>query len=84
MMKRIYALPANMDDETQLALDVWADTVAALEQEVRDRIAARARRMASNRQLRKADREFAKAQADAIGRAVVRRKSGRKYRKESG
>lgn len=71
-----------MEDET--ALDAWADTVAALELEVRDRIAARARRMAANRRLRKADREFAKAQADAIVRAVVRRKSGRKYRQKLG
>lgn len=82
--RRIYPLQSKMDDETQQPLDAWADTIAALESEVRKRIEARARRMATNRRLRKADREFAKAQADAIGRAVVRRKSGRKYRKESG
>ena len=68
----------KMDDESQQALDPWADQIAALEPEVRNGILARALRMAASRRLRKADREFAQAQAEAIGRALMRAKSGKR------
>lgn len=63
-----------MDDDLRKSLDEWADQIASLEPEVRDCIVVRALRMAANRRLRKADRDSAEAQADAIGRALVRRK----------
>ncbi len=69
-----------MDEDRQRSLDEWADQIASLEPEVRDSILARALRMAANRRLRKDDREFARAQAEAIGRAVVRMKSRKRGR----
>lgn len=58
--------------ESREALDEWADKVAALEPEVSNGIAAYAKRLAADRRLRKADREFAEAQVKAIRRAVRR------------
>ena len=61
-----------MDDQTRQALDEWADQVAALEPAVRKGIIASVERLAGNRRLEKADRDFAKAQADSI-RGAIRR-----------
>jgi hypothetical protein len=64
-----------MGDDAAEAIDEWADEIAALEPEVREGIMARALRLAANRRLLQVDREFAQAQAEAIGRALVRGKS---------
>lgn len=59
-------------DEPQQALDDWADRIAALEPDVVAGVATQAKRLAADRRLPAADRRFAKAQADAIARAVRR------------
>lgn len=67
-----------MADETPKALGDWADQIAALEPEVVDGVVSSAKRLAGDKRLRKADRDFAQAQVDAIRRAVRRAKRGRK------
>ena len=67
-----------MVDETPQALDDWADKIAALEPELVNGIQSLAKRLASDKRLRQADRDFAQSQADAIRRAVRRARSGRK------
>ena len=61
-----------MDDNARQALGAWADQIAALEPAVRKALVASIGRLANNRRLDKADRDFAKAQVDAIRRAVRR------------
>ncbi|HUY36723.1 MAG TPA: hypothetical protein VMV69_28575 [Pirellulales bacterium] len=58
-------------------LDEWADKIAALEPDVPAAVARYALRLASDRRLPKDDRDFAKAQADAVRRAVRRAKAKR-------
>ena len=67
-----------MVDETPQAMDDWADKIAALESEVVDGIVSSAKRLAGDKRLRQADRDFAQGQVDAIRQAVRRAKSGRK------
>lgn len=67
-----------MTDKTPKALDDWADQIAALEPEVVDGVVSSAKRLAGDKRLKQADRDFAQAQVDAIRRAVRRAKSGRK------
>lgn len=63
-----------MSNDSKGDIDEWADKIAALEADVRDGILAKANRMAANRRLRKADRDFAHAQVEAISRAIARAK----------
>lgn len=60
------------------ALDDWADRIAALEPAVSAGMASYAKRLAGDKRLAKADRQFAAAQADAIRRAIRRAKAGKK------
>lgn len=64
-----------IDPEAQLALDTWADKIAALEADVAASVVAYAGRLADDRRLAKDDRRFAAAQADAIKRALRRAKA---------
>jgi len=61
-----------MDNEELQALQLWVAEVASLEPAVREGIAAYASRLAADKRLRQADREFAQAQADAIRRGLSR------------
>ena len=67
-----------MNEDGSQAMDDWAEKVAALEPEVADGILSLTRRLAGDKRLRQADRDFAQAQVDAICRAVRRAKRGRK------
>lgn len=53
----------------------WADRIVALEPDVSAGVAAYALRMAADRRLPAADRQFAKSQAEAIRRALRRAKA---------
>lgn len=64
-----------MDASEQQSLAEWADRVVALEREVCDGVLAGALRLAGDKRLPQADRDFAQAQADAIRRALRRVKS---------
>lgn len=62
-------------EDTKAALDAWADSVAALEPDLAAGVASYANRLAADPRLAKADRDFAKAQAEAIRRALRRAKT---------
>lgn len=66
------------DESSGKALDDWADRIAALEPEVSAGMASYAKRLAGDKRLAKADRQFATAQADALRRAIRRAKAGKR------
>ena len=53
-------------------LEAWAARIATLEPEVAASVIAYSRRIAADHQAPKADREFSKAQAQAVEQAVAR------------
>lgn len=61
--------------EAMAALDAWADQIVKLESDVAAGVAAYSKRLASDRRLSAEDRQFATAQADAIRRAIRRKKA---------
>ena len=64
-----------MTDENQQAIDEWAEQIANLKPEVVKGVVMYAERLATDGRLSQADRNFAKAQADAVRRATRRLKS---------
>jgi hypothetical protein len=56
--------------ESKTAFDDWAERIVSLEPDLRAGIVAYATRLAADRRVPKSDRDFAKAQADAIERAI--------------
>ena len=66
-----------MDNETQIALDDWADQIAKLDPAVRRGIVEAVTRLAEDSRISPTDRDFATAQAAAISRATNRRRPTR-------
>lgn len=67
-----------MTNDERQALDEWAAQIAALEPDVSKGIITYALRLANDKRIKQADRDFAQAQVDAIRRALRRGKKPKK------
>jgi hypothetical protein len=63
----------NKARDTAKALDAWADQI--VEADSTAAVVAHAKRLAADRRLAKADRQFAHTQIDAVRRAIRRAKA---------